>query len=51
MLTHYGKFLCDVGKSVLYKSEDIELLLNKRERLKKELEEVEIKIDSLEQDF
>lgn len=51
MIKHYGNYLAGAGKSVRYKSEDIESLLIKRKKLLEELEKLEINIKTLENEF
>ena len=41
MKKHYGHFLSWAGNPVKYQSQDIETLLIKKERLEKELREIE----------
>ena len=51
MKKHYGHFLSWAGNPVKYQSQDIETLLIKKERLEKELRELEQLIEKKEKDF
>jgi hypothetical protein len=51
MKKHYGHFLSCAGNPVKYQSQDIETLLIKKERLEKELRELEQLIEKKEKDF
>lgn len=51
MKKHYGHFLSWAGNPVKYQSQDIETLLIKKERLEKEVRELEQLIKKKEKEF
>ncbi|MCD0480435.1 hypothetical protein LPB90_18505 [Chryseobacterium sp. LC2016-29] len=51
MFNHYGKFLPFAGKPVKYESNEIEIMIIRSQRLKKELDSLNIIIEGKEKDF
>lgn len=50
-MKHYGKFLAYAGNPIKYKSDDIERLYMRKERLENELKQITYQIKEEERDF